>query len=251
VARRFDAAAERYESHAEAQFEAATALARRIGALDLPARPRLLEIGCGTGFLGRALEPALPGAQWLFSDISPAMLRRCRHAWPGGQAAFVAMDGELPCIAPGPHFDLICSSLAFQWFEALPAAIADLTRLLAPGGWLVFATLGRESFEEWRIAARRLGQATGLHDYPSAAELHACWPTGGSGQVAEDHLARHYADAWGFLRELRAIGADLPAAGTPRQSPGELRRVLRALDGPDGFTTRFHILYGTWRSAGS
>src|SRR3546814_14322438 len=61
------------------------------------------------------------------------------------------MDGEAP-IFEGEWFDLILSSLAFQWFDDLGGAVGRLAGLLRPGGSLIFSTLGRGSFARWRSA---------------------------------------------------------------------------------------------------
>ncbi|WP_154399134.1 methyltransferase domain-containing protein, partial [Bordetella pertussis] len=74
IGQRFDRAAARYETHAEVQRHAAEQLAERIAALPLPAEPRILEIGCGTGLLTRALARRLGRADWTITDIAPAML---------------------------------------------------------------------------------------------------------------------------------------------------------------------------------
>jgi malonyl-CoA O-methyltransferase len=41
--------------------------------------PRVLEIGCGTGFLSEALLARLPAASLTATDIAPAMLERARQ----------------------------------------------------------------------------------------------------------------------------------------------------------------------------
>jgi malonyl-CoA O-methyltransferase len=103
------------------------------------------------------------------------------------------MDGEHPD-QRGP-FDIIASSLAFQWFADLPAAIARLRALLAPGGWLAFATLAEGSFAEWRAACG--DQPCGIPDYPDAARLAA------SGlRVEVEHHRVDFGSARDFLRHL-------------------------------------------------
>src|SRR3546814_19035159 len=84
------------------------------------------------------------------------MAARCREGLGEGRGRFryVAMDGERPCFAPDVRFDLVCSSLAFQWFHDLEGAVASLCALLAPGGHLAFTPLAEGSFDEWRAAHR-------------------------------------------------------------------------------------------------
>src|SRR5262249_16742331 len=142
VAAAFSAAAATYDDGAEVQREVAERLALRIARLPLAQRARILEIGCGTGFLTRPLI-RLDVRGLIIGDIAPAMLARCEASLKDTAAdttlRFVLMDGEDPQAVRGP-FDLICASLAFQWFADLPAALARFAGLLVPGGHLAFAT---------------------------------------------------------------------------------------------------------------
>lgn len=205
----FGLAAATYDQHAEVQRQVAERLAERIGALPLPAAPRVLEIGCGTGLLHAALRPRLNFGEWVFSDLSPAMVEKARDRF-GAQphTRFVVMDGEQPCCHPDAGFDLICSSLSFQWFERLPESVAALRRLLAPGGWLAFSTMAEGSFHEWRQAHARLGLEAATPRYPAPADLAAFWP---GARVEEEHLVQAYASGRDFLRQLKGIGAQVPA----------------------------------------
>ena len=147
----FGAAAAHYDDHAGPQRFAA----RLVADLAQRQRPqgvrRILEIGCGTGLLTRDIQARWPDAEIIVTDLSPGMLDK---AAAGGlvAATFLAMDGEAPAF-DGPWFDLILSSLAFQWFDDLSAAIARLAALLRPGGSLIFSTMGQGSFARWRAAA--------------------------------------------------------------------------------------------------
>lgn len=238
IAARFDAAAERYDAHSPLQREAAARLARRVLALDLPPDCRVLEVGCGTGHLTRELRGRV-GGQWTVSDIAPAMVAACLRGNPG--VVGLVMDAEQPSL-DGP-FDLIVSSLTAQWFADLPAALERLSRLLAPGGHIALATLGKGSFAEWRAAHTALGLRAATPDYPTAAELARAFPNSVRTDVFEETIAVPLADPLDFVRGLRAIGADTPAAGTTPLSAGQLRKVLRRLaaDAPEG--VGYHLLY--------
>lgn len=218
VARAFGAAPD-YDGHAHVQRDVALNLAARIAALNLPAQPRVLEIGCGTGFLTRAAADAGVGGNWLVTDLSGEMVERCRAAFPdSARHAFARLDGEHGAPDGGP-FDLICSSLAMQWFDDAPAALSRMAGWLAPGGHVIATTLGPGSFAEWRAAHLAEGLSPGT---PNFAAVDAF---GAAAVAVESHVESHR-DALSFLRALRAIGAQAPAGGHRPLTPGELRRVM-------------------------
>ncbi len=225
VAGRFAAAAGGYDASARVQARIAAALADRLTALPLPDGARVLEIGCGTGLLTAAALARLPHVgTWLASDIAPAMTARCRQRLAQDPRLTVAvMDGEAPAVA-GP-FDLICSSLALQWFPDAGGALARWRRLLAPGGVLLVATLGVDTFAQWRAALAAAGAPWAGPAYPDGASLSR-W-LGAGGRVERQDFVEHHADAHHFLRSLRGIGADYAPA---RLAPVTLRRAMRLLD---------------------
>ncbi|AWJ94971.1 dethiobiotin synthase (plasmid) [Azospirillum baldaniorum] len=250
IAAAFGKAAPRYEEHAAVQRVAAERLAERVARLPLPPRPRVLEIGCGTGFLSRALRERIGPADWLFTDLSPGMLARCRATLGDpANSEFRIVDGEQPDL-DGP-FNLIVSSLALQWFRNPAAALARWAELLAPGGRIAVATLAADSFLEWREAHHALGLEAGVPTYPTRHTLDRLWPAGGEGSVEEERLLRRHADGLEFLAELKGIGAHLPAEGRRPLPPGALRRVLRQLERPEGLTMTHHIAYGLFRKDGA
>jgi malonyl-CoA O-methyltransferase len=207
-----------YDAHAAVQRIVAEKLAERILTLPLPPSPRVLEIGCGTGFLGLQLVDRLAPAHFLMTDIAPPMVERARARLAGRpDIAFAAMDGEHPDVAG--RFDLICSSLTFQWFADLPAAVMRLRRRLAPGGTLAFTTLAEGSFFEWRRAHGDL--AAGTRDYPSPRALAAAGL-----HVEIETIPMAHKSAREFLRSVKGIGAGTPRDGHRPLTPAELRAVM-------------------------
>ena len=247
IAGRFGAAAVDYDAHSPLQRKAALQLALRVQGLALPNAPRVLEIGCGTGHLTHALLPAL-GGRWLVSDIAPAMVDACRRNLGGSVVDYIVMDGERPAIAAG-CFDLIVASLAAQWFVDLPAALARLASLLAPGGRMALATLGAGTFAEWTEAHAAAGLTAATPAFPDAAALARAFPPGLEVEVNEERFVEPLAEPLEFVRGLRLIGADTPAPGTKPLSAGQLRRVLRALAAYRGI--HYRLLYAIARRSSS
>ena len=248
VRRAFDAAAASYDDHAVVQGTVARRLAAFVGTIGLPERPRVLEIGCGTGLLGAALRERIGPAHWTFTDLSPAMLLACRGRFgTADEVEFKLMDGEAPDLADR-KFDLVCASLAFQWFEDLPEALQRLSRLLAPGGTLAFTTLAEGTLQEWRRAHETLGLQAGAPELPSMADLERMRPPALHGALWDEWVVQAGTDGRAFARGLKEIGAGEPAEGRRPLGAAQMKQVLAAFEA-DGATASYHVAFGAWSRA--
>ena len=234
IAARFAARAGSYEQHAGLQAAVAARLAGMLPDLD---RPRVLELGCGTGLLSRHLVARYPQARFVLTDAAPAMIAECRRNLAEiGRAdiSYEIMDaGEA-----GGHggLDLIVTSMTLHWLPDPAASLARLRRLLAPNGVLLYATLGPDCFAEWRaiLAAERL--PSGIAELPMLP-----------GVVEEEHLTPD-SDSLSYLRRMKAVGGLTPRDGYVPLSPGALRRAIRAANLRFGGRVTWHIVYGRLRS---
>ena len=140
-------------------------LARRGGrraatVLSLPVRPsggrlRVVEVGCGDGMAGRALADA--GADVTLVDLDD---------WRDGRAKGVAFHqgdacGRLPL--PDGSADVACSFNAFEHLHDPAAALAEMVRVVRPGG-LVHLKFGPLYAGAW-----------GLHAYKTLPVPYAQW----------------------------------------------------------------------------
>lgn len=241
----FSGAAATYDAAAAPQARAAGRLAELVLAAGLPASPRVLELGCGTGLLTRRLLGSIAGGSWLITDLSAAMVEATRAnlddaSLDDNRVTVRVMDAERPDL-PLSSVDLIVSNLAAQWFTDLPGTLARLSGLLAPGGRMMLSTLGAGTFAEWRQAHDRLGLACGTPAYPDATALAAMAPAGVRAQILSEPFAVSYPDAAAFLAALKAIGAGTPRPGYTPLPAGSLRRVMAGLGGPCSVT--YDVLY--------
>ncbi len=229
VAAGFSARAESYERHAGLQKAVAARLASLLPPLD---RPRVLELGCGTGLFSRHLIERYPQANFMLTDASPAMISECRRNLAGFGASgidFAVMDASRP--AALGRFDLIATSMTLHWLPEQRASLERLRALLAPSGVLLYAALGPDSFAEWHAVLDR-------HGLPRGTVPIEPLP----GVVAEEHLAPD-PTAFDFLRRMKAVGGLTPRDGYRPLAPGALRRAIRAADAL-GRPITWHIVYG-------
>jgi len=230
VGRSFGARATTYEDHADLQRAVASRLAHLLPA---HTRPRVLELGCGTGLFSRHLVERYPDGELVLTDIAPSMVEQCRRNLDGlapARARFGVMDAGRPTL-DGP-FDVIATSMTLHWLADPIEAIGRWRCLLAPGGTLVYASVGPESFGEWREVLDAQGLPSGLADLavlPGAVEHE---------RVVVD------ASTLGFLRRMKSIGGLTPRDGYRPLSPGMLRRAIRAADTRHGGRITWHIVYG-------
>ncbi|MCK6524280.1 SDR family NAD(P)-dependent oxidoreductase, partial [Myxococcota bacterium] len=106
-------------------------------------RPRVLEVGAGTGALTAALQPAFEGRveRYVYTDLSPHFLRAGRRAF-GADPAFEFKTLDLNA-EPEPQgvsggFDLVLAANVLHATRDLRETLGRLRRLLAPGGLLLF-----------------------------------------------------------------------------------------------------------------
>ena len=236
----FGAAASHYEASASVQRLVAAHLAAMAARERLPATGRILEIGCGTGLLTREIRANWPGATLIATDLAPEMLQA--EGLDGVATQLIAMDGEAP-VFDGPWFDLILSSLAFQWFADLPGALARLHGLLRPGASLYFATMGAESFASWRAAHEACGETAGIATYPTLVELQAMLAPYADAFICDEHHIVPEGGGAALIRHFRGLGAQVPREGYRPLGPAAMRKVIRAFDAAGGETS-YHVLYG-------
>lgn len=132
VAREYRALASRYEERWA--FYVTATVRETLQRLTVRDQDRLLDVGCGTGALMRAVLAGHPRTSLTGVDISAEMLAVARRRLPSGVDLHVAPAHAMPL--PDDAFDIVVSTSAFHFFPSAARALAEMRRVLRPGGTL-------------------------------------------------------------------------------------------------------------------
>ncbi len=107
-----------------------------LDALALPAGAAVLDAGCGTGALSAAISRRDGAARITGVDLSEAFLASARARVPAGRF----MVGDVTRLdLPDDAFDAALSLLVLQFVSDRAAAVAELARVVKPGGLVAAA----------------------------------------------------------------------------------------------------------------
>jgi len=121
---------EKFRAEREQPFADLVAMIRRAP------RPRIVDLGCGTGRLTRRLHAELQAAETIGIDRSKRMLAAARAGGETTGLRFELLD--IREFEARDEYDIVFSNAAFHWVEDHAALVARLANALRPGGQLVF-----------------------------------------------------------------------------------------------------------------
>lgn len=157
--KRFDGWAPSYGRDRRSRFNAGPQRAA-LEALRLERGDRLLDVGCGIGTAVR--EAAATVERAVGVDLSPAMVEHARELAAGSaRIEFVVGDSEaLPF--PARAFTALLCSASFHHYPDPGRALAEMARVLEPGGRLAIAD-GSADLLAARVADRLLRRLDASH----------------------------------------------------------------------------------------
>jgi ubiquinone/menaquinone biosynthesis C-methylase UbiE len=146
----WDLAAEDYEPLWGAQI--APAHRALLEAARLWAGERVLDVACGTGLVSlQAAARVRPAGQVLGVDISERMVAEAAAratAHGVANATFARMDAEALDL-PDAGFDAVLCALGLMYAPTPETALAEMARVLRPGGRAVLAVWGERAACGW------------------------------------------------------------------------------------------------------
>jgi len=132
-------------------------IADRTADLALSVRPsprRIIDVGCGTGYLLRSLAECCPEIDSLVGiDPAPAMVAAATREGHDHRLGFAAGVAEhLP--SPDASFDLAVSTTSFDHWSDQLAGLRECAQVLVPGGRLVLV----DQFSPWLVPTLLAGR---------------------------------------------------------------------------------------------
>jgi demethylmenaquinone methyltransferase/2-methoxy-6-polyprenyl-1,4-benzoquinol methylase len=163
----FDGIADKWDG-----WEDLAALKRKLAIgldkLGVCADEKILDVGCGTGNLTRALLAKLSPAGRVFAvDISPRMIEVARHKVTDSRVSWHSEDARRLTLDDASCDRVICYSV-WPHFEDRKEVAAELGRVLKPGGSLhVWHLISRQKINDIHAGA---GEAIRRDMLPPAQE---------------------------------------------------------------------------------
>lgn len=103
---------------------------------------RMLEVGCGFGFILAALDNEF---ETYGVDISAHAIEQCRRVTPKSRCAVANLEEGLPEHLDPATFDLVLACYVFEHLHEPKASMQRVASLLRPGGFFFFSVPNTES----------------------------------------------------------------------------------------------------------
>jgi ubiquinone/menaquinone biosynthesis C-methylase UbiE len=106
----------------------------------------VLDIGCGTGRLLDRIGTVLPASHLVGLDRSTGMVTAAQHLRPQLRIERASAEA-LP--HPGACFDAVVTTISFHHWSNKPAALAEVFRVLRPGGLFALTDMSVDDLPAW------------------------------------------------------------------------------------------------------
>lgn len=254
IAARFSAAAASYHQAAMVQEQVAKSLSSLFP--NLPAPPdqheRILEIGCGTGFLTELIRQRYPQSLIDAADASAGMIAQARARLKNDRRIrWQAID--LRGVPMTTQYPLILSSSALHWIDPLDEGLTRIAALLKASGQALFSlmldgTLGELQHCRRQVAPHKLPKGR----LPTLSQVRRGLEAAKLKILMERYETYHpeYPSADDFLRCIHAQGLTGGAVSSShlplnRQELRKLCEIYQALytNSTAGVTATYCVAY--------
>jgi malonyl-CoA O-methyltransferase len=247
----FDRASSGYDHVAALQARVCAELSDRLRLFKLTPQVAL-DLGTGTGQGAQALRGAYRRALILALDSAPGMLREARRR-SGIFRRFerILADGARLPLATA-SVDLVFSSLMLQWCNDLEGPLAEVRRVLSPGGLFAFSTFGPDTLHELRASWAAVDEDSHVNRFLDLHDVGDALMRAGFAEPVLDaeRVVLTYPNTTALMRDLKAIGAHNATRGRPRGLTGrarmeKMRTAYERFRRDERLPATFEVVYAT------
>ena len=250
IRRAFDRASATFDAASGVHAEIRNRLLERLDVVRLEPAV-VLDLGCATGHVSRALRRRYRKAQVVALDFSTRMLAQARHQQPFWHP-FERVAGDARALPlRTASVDLVASNLMLQWCNEPDAVLAEVRRVLKVPGLFTFTTLGPDTLKELRAAWREIDEAPHVHAFIDMHDLGDALMRAGFAEPVMDteRLTITYRSLDALLQELKASGSHNALATrrrglTTRAQLTKLQRAAQARMRDDVVPVSIEVVYG-------
>jgi len=149
VKKRFSKHFDTYHRKAIVQQRIATRLADLVSEINNNSLNKVLEFGCGTGFLTARILEKSTVEQYYLNDLTDVAYEE-NEAFKSAENKhkFTCIPGDAERIDFPNNLDVVLSSSTVQWFSQLELFFEKVNKVLKPEGLFAFSTFGPDNFKE-------------------------------------------------------------------------------------------------------
>ena len=231
----FNRAAGTYDTHDFLQREVGSRVLQQLDMLVVKPQ-RIADLGAGTGRFSRLLGRRFKKSKIYLVDFAIRMLLKARHSKKirlFSREKYICGDMEALPIADG-QIDLAFTSLALQWSSQLELSVAEIRRILSPGGLFLFATLGPDTLHELRESFDSVSSIPHVNEFLDMHEVGDILSAQGfcDPVLTTERIIVEYEDVIKLMRDLKGIGASNVSGGRQKALMGKerLAGMIKAYD---------------------
>lgn len=129
--------------------------------LEIAPGDRIADVGCGAGWFWNSVVESLPEIELMLADVSTGMVDEALKLLQD-HARIAPLNGVVADIVDLPfeddRFDHVVAMHMLYHIESIETAVAELKRILRPGGTITVTTNGANNLEEiYRLGSRAFG----------------------------------------------------------------------------------------------
>lgn len=252
----FSQKASQYDLYADLQRNMGSHLIQIAGLNKNEKGRKILDVGCGTGYMTHILSDIFPNGTFTLIDLSEGMLDICRIKFDNLDVSYLCTDAE--DVNLQSKYDLIISNATFQWFNNLSKTVSKLVDHLNRSGILLFSTFGEKTFRELHISHSLAMKNMCLnHKYAPGQKfqsmdsikqiVYKAFKRRVELYFEEEVLSVYFDSVRDFFKHVRNIGANNSSKHIHR-SPGMIKELIKVYENRfskgDKIKVTYHCIYG-------